>query len=225
VGEQSVDSFYHSDAKFVEPFDFTRTYCENLGARFLSLDEINRIKFRPMFEIFDCCTARPVEGNLNIVLPGAFDDHDAMKVDGRSLTEIMEQYVSDQMPGLKYIFYADRSFAYAVESSDFTYDLLCRFSVGYVKCSFFVFSAQSRVQVAFEEDLHLVAIAQQHSGGISPVFPGGRNKEFWDDYFRQQFAKMIHLPYQWRLDLFNQHYQPRLPSIEIQKYPPDTKVL
>jgi hypothetical protein len=219
MGSNEMATYYLSDAEKIDPTLEIENHCAQMGLRSIRESEIRYINFEPLFDLLETDSSTHVLPKADveyIVLPGAYGEHDGIKVHDSTIASIVTNYVNTAFGTPSYFFYADRKWMYAAAVDRFSYKALRAFTFGYSSGSYILFDIERGNQIAFDDDLRLTFICRKNTSA-DQICLGGESQLLWNSFFNREFIEWT-APYQKHLDFFNQHYQPHLPGIEIQNF-------
>lgn len=136
------------------------------------------------------------------------------------MDSILEQHIKSAFEEDKYLLLASKSEVLVAKFDASPYAVLANLSNGREASSFILFDSRQHEQICFNDDLEVTIISRR----TSDLTLGGKPPEFWNAFFNRHSTEII-APHQPHLDFINKHFVPELPGIDVQKFPPDTKII
>ena len=175
---------------YIEPS--TRAFLADKGIRIIPYDEAHSLVPTGIFSNYVVeggVLAIPNPNRINTPIPFEPMDHKEHFVDGRSLEEILENYISDNFSKKKYLFSADPNVFLAIELGIFSYSILENLYTGHMTTPIVVFDDELLHAIYFENDFAINTISIDNSCGYEVV--GEMDRTFWVNYFNANFLEGI----------------------------------
>jgi hypothetical protein len=218
-------SFYRPDADIQFQIDdfwkSDRERLANLGCRFLSIEEANRVGFCALFdlliqynqsfgEIFDCLPRQDPDFT-HAPIPFSYEEHDKQFIDRSDLQTLIERHVNNNYAARKFLFLCKPNICIALEFDHFCYEIIHAMSTGWANDWILICDENTDQGIFFCEDGGMSFYSRRSAARCENFC--GRPNSFWIDYFNANFVDGVAHAVQGYFDFVNVNYGSRIPNL------------